>query len=166
MLTWKALYVASRSEKKVNAALCELGLESYLPLKTEKKQWSDRKKMVVTPLINGYVFVKTDNKNRELVFKVPNVIQYVRSNGQDALVREEEILILKSIEQKGYYTEGKFGETYAEGQTILITHGPFKGHKGIIKTVVSETIYYLNIQSLGYSLTVKVPSEILQKQLT
>jgi hypothetical protein len=45
MSSWKALYVASRSEKKVHAFLTEMGLESYLPLKTEKKQWSDRKKM-------------------------------------------------------------------------------------------------------------------------
>ena len=161
---WKALYVASRSEKKVNAALIDLGLESYVPLKTEKKQWSDRKKLVISPLINGYVFVKTNEQNRELVFKNPHVIQYVRYNGGDAIIKDLEIEILKSIEQKGYYVEGKFGETYTEGETTIITYGPFKGHMGVIKKVVSETYYYLAIESLGYSLTVKVPNEILQKQ--
>ncbi|MDX2171893.1 MAG: UpxY family transcription antiterminator [Bacteroidota bacterium] len=161
---WKALYVASRSEKKVNSSLQELGLESYLPLKTEKKQWSDRKKTVVSPLINGYVFVKTSEQNRDFVFKVANVIQYVRSNGRDAIIREDEIEVLKSIEKKGYFVEGKFGINFKEGETTLITHGPFKGYNGIVKSKASETIYYIAIQSIDYSLTIKVSSEILQKQ--
>jgi transcriptional antiterminator RfaH len=160
---WKALYVASRSEKKVNASLIEMGLESYLPLKTEKKQWSDRKKIVVSPLINGYVFVKTNEQNRDLVFKVPHVIQYVRYNNKDAEIRDVEIEILKSIEQKGYYVEGKFGIDFEEGEITLITQGPFKGYNGIIKSRASETLYYIAIQSIDYSLTIKIPSEILQK---
>lgn len=163
-MNWKVIYVASRTEKKVNAALIELGLESYVPLKTEKKQWSDRKKIVITPLISGYVFVKTNEINRELVFKVNGVIQYVRINSQDAVIKEIEIEILKSIEKKGYYVEGKFGEIFNEGETTLITQGTFKGYSGIVKNKVSETIYYLQIQSIGFSLTIKVPAEILQKQ--
>ena len=96
-MNWKALYVASRAEKKVCLRLINLGLEAYVPLKKEKKQWSDRKKIVISPLINGYVFVKTNEKNRDLVFKSPGVIQYLRYNGQDAIVRDVEIDILKSI---------------------------------------------------------------------
>ncbi len=162
---WKALYVASRAEKKVNSSLQQLGLESYVPLKTEKKQWSDRKKTIITPLINGYVFVKTNEQNRELVFKANGVIQYVRANNKDAEIKEIEIEILKSIEKKGYFVEGKFGENFKEGELTLITQGPFKGHKGVIKNIVSETIYYLQIESIGYSLTIKVPAEILQKSI-
>ena len=163
-MDWKALYVASRSEKKVTLALQNLGLESYIPLKTEKKQWSDRKKTIITPLINGYVFVKTNTQNRELVFKVNGVIQYVRSNSTDAIIKDIEIEILKSIEEKGYYAEGKFEVDFNVGDTTKITQGPFKGYNGIVKNKVSETIYYLLIESIGFSLTIKVPAEILQKQ--
>ena len=161
LISWKALYVESRTEKKVNIALQQLGLQSYVPLKTEKKQWSDRKKTVTTPLINGYVFVKTNNQNRELVFKVSGVIQYVRYNSKDAEIKETEIEILKSIEQKGYYVEGKFGIDFKVGQTTLITHGPFKGYCGIVKSKANETLYYIAIKSIDYTLTIKVPSEIL-----
>ena len=70
---------------------------------------------------------------------------------------------LPIFEQKGYFVEGKFGQIFKEGELTLITQGPFKGHKGIIKNKVSETVYYLAIESIGYSLTVKIPSEILQK---
>ncbi len=163
-MNWKALYVASRSEKKVALALQNLGLESYIPLKTEKKQWSDRKKTIISPLINGYVFVKTNHQNRDLVFKVNGVIQYVRLNSTDAIIKDIEIEILKSIEEKGYYAEGKFDTNFDIGQATLITQGTFKGHKGIIKTKVNQTLYYILIESIGFSLTIKVPAEILQKQ--
>ena len=43
---WYALYVKSRSEKKVLTQLEEQGFEAFLPLVTHVKQWSDRKKKV------------------------------------------------------------------------------------------------------------------------
>lgn len=160
---WKALYVATRAEKKVNAGLQAIGIESYLPLKTEMKQWSDRKKIVITPLINGYVFVQTNAANREVVFKIQNVIQYVRCDGKDAIIRDNEIAILKSIEQKGYHTEINTNTSFEEGEKTIITHGIFKGQKGIVKHKLSETLYHITIESIGYNLTITVPSEVLEK---
>ena len=49
-LHWYALYVKSRSEKKVLSQLEDMGLEAFLPLVTRIKQWSDRKKKVEEPL--------------------------------------------------------------------------------------------------------------------
>ena len=43
---WYAIYVRSRSEKKVVAQLEDIGVEVFLPLITRIKQWSDRKKKV------------------------------------------------------------------------------------------------------------------------
>lgn len=81
-MKWKVLYVASRSEKKVNQKLNEFGIESYVPLRTERRKWSDRIKTINIPLINGYVFVKVDEKIRDTVFKVKGVLNYVRYNGR------------------------------------------------------------------------------------
>lgn len=163
LLHWKALYVASRSEKKVNATLKELGLESYLPLKTEKKQWSDRIKNVVTPLINGYVFVKTNEQNRDLVFKVPHVIQYVRSNAKDAIIRDSEIEILKSVEAKGYHIDGKFGIDFKIGNDAMIMAGPFKGYLGLIINNNNKAFLKIAIKSIDFQLTVSLPSEVLSE---
>ncbi len=162
-LNWKALYVASRSEKKVTARLLELGIEAYLPLKKEKKQWSDRKKIVVSPLINGYVFVNITLQQREFVFKAQGVLQYVRSNGKDAIIREQEINILKSIELKGYHAEAKPLENYKPGDRTTIKHGPFKGMTGIVERVSGKDIYTIALESLGYSLKINLPNEVLTK---
>ena len=50
---WHALYVRSRSEKKVLSQLEEMGVEAYLPLVTKVKQWSDRRKKVEEPLFKS-----------------------------------------------------------------------------------------------------------------
>ncbi len=163
-MNWKVLYVASRSEKKVNERLTELGLECYVPLKKEKKQWSDRKKIVITPLISGYVFVKVTDQNRDTVFRAAGVLQYVRYNGGDALVKNKEIEALRSIEEKGYYVEGSFAKNVEEGDKVLIKHGPFKGFHGVVKNISNEQVYRIMIESIGFSLTIKVPEEILEKQ--
>ncbi len=52
---WHAIYVKSRSEKKVAERLDDLGIDYYLPLVTTIKQWSDRKKRVEEPLFKSYV---------------------------------------------------------------------------------------------------------------
>ncbi len=163
-MNWKALYVASRSEKKVVTRLTELGIEAYLPLKKEKKQWSDRKKIVISPLINGYVFVKLNVQQRELVFKANGVLQYVRSNGKDAVIREEEINILKSIEEKGYHAEAKPLEKYETGDRTTIKHGPFKGMTGIIDRAAGKDVYTISLESIGFSVKVNLPEEVLKKE--
>jgi transcription antitermination factor NusG len=162
-MNWRVLYVASRSEKKVNQRLTDLGLESYVPLRTEKRRWSDRMKTVSTPLINGYVFVRVSEKERDTVFKAQGVLNYVRYNKGDATVRDLEITALKSIEEKGYYVEGAFSQSFQKGDSVIIKYGPFKGLTGSVKAIAKENVYRITIESIGYSLTVKVPEEVLVK---
>lgn len=160
-MNWKVLYVASRSEKKVNQRLSDLGLESYVPLKTERRRWSDRMKIVSTPMINGYVFVRVSDKDRDVVFKAQGVLNYVRYNGGDAIIRDMEIFALRSIEEKGYYVEGRFNDAISKGQKVEIKYGPFKGLFGIVEQGNKDDTYVVNIESIGYTLRITVPKEIL-----
>lgn len=160
-LHWKVIYVSSRSEKKVSERLLQSGIECYVPLKKELRQWSDRKKMVVTPLINGYVFVRPTPLQRDKVLEQAGAIQYVRHNGADALVKEAEIETLRSVETKGYHAEGHFGAALKIGDQAVIQHGPFKGLRGFVKSTASEDIYYVAIESIDFCLTLRAPREIL-----
>lgn len=128
------------------------------------KQWSDRKKVVETPMINGYVFVRPKNiSQRDAVLQQHGVIQYLRYNESDALVREIEIEALRSIENKGYFVDGSFGTMLELGSQTLIKYGVFKGLKGKITSLQNEDIYSVMIESIGYNLTLKVPRETLAK---
>ncbi|MDZ4665854.1 MAG: UpxY family transcription antiterminator [Bacteroidota bacterium] len=160
-MKWRVLYVASRSEKKVTKRLLELGLESYVPLKTERKNWSDRIKTVLSPMITGYVFIRVQDKDRDLVFKAQGVLNFVRYNKSDATVRDIEIEALKSIESKGYFVEGLGISEFQKGDPVLIKYGPFKGLSGTVISNNKEEIYQIQIESIGYALTVKIPLEVL-----
>ena len=43
VFSWYAVYTAARAEKKVKERLDQIGIENYLPLRTEYRVWSDRK---------------------------------------------------------------------------------------------------------------------------
>ena len=47
VFSWYAVYTAARAEKKVKERLDQIGIENYLPLRTEYRVWSDRKKKVM-----------------------------------------------------------------------------------------------------------------------
>ena len=94
-MDWKVLYVKPRNEKKVATLLENLGVTVYCPLVTEVRQWSDRKKKVQVPLLNSYVFVQIEEKERELVFQVPGVVRYLFWLQKPAIVRDSEIQLMK-----------------------------------------------------------------------
>lgn len=163
-MPWKVLYVASRSEKKVAEKLHELGIESYLPLKTEMRQWSDRKQKIVTPLISGYVFLNINEKFREQVFKVSGVVNYVRSNGNDAIVKDKEIEILKAIEEKGYFAELTRTDDIKKHDLVEIMHGPFKGIKGRVLSVSTHSVFVTQFESIDFELSIQLPKEVVVKK--
>lgn len=161
---WKVIYVSSRAEKKVAERLLSKGIEAYVPIKREMKQWSDRKKMVESPLINGYVFVKPEPLQRDAVLQVQGALQYVRYNGGDAIIRDIEIEALKSIEKKGYYVEAQTATVFKAGDKAIIQAGPFKGLQGTVTQTAGKTLYTLVISGIDYSLSVQVPAEVLEKE--
>jgi transcription antitermination factor NusG len=163
-MNWKVVYVSSRAEKKVAERLLSKGIEAYVPIKREMKQWSDRKKMVESPLINGYVFVKPEPLQRDAVLQVHGALQYVRYNGGDAIIREIEIEALKSIETKGYYVEAQTATVFKAGDKAIIHAGPFKGLQGTVTQTAGKTLYTLVISRIDYSLSVQVPAEVLEKE--
>jgi len=163
-MNWKVVYVSSRAEKKVAERLLSKGFEAYVPIKREMKQWSDRKKMVESPLINGYVFVKPEPLQRDAVLQVQGALQYVRYNGGDAIIRDIEIEALKSIETKGYYVEAQAASVFKAGDKAIIQAGPFKGLQGTVTQTAGKALYTLVISGIDYSLSVQVPAEVLEKE--
>jgi transcription antitermination factor NusG len=95
-MNWFALYTKPQFEIKVSQALKNIGIHSYCPTFQELKQYSDRKKKVITPLLKSYVLVKINSKERDRVFLVPGVVRYVFWLGKPAVIREEEITLMEN----------------------------------------------------------------------
>ena len=74
---WFAIYVKSRNEKKVFNTLDSIGVESFLPLITKMKQWSDRRKKVEEPLFRSYLFVCIPLSDYYKVLNVSGVVKFI-----------------------------------------------------------------------------------------
>jgi transcription antitermination factor NusG len=163
MQNWRAVYVASRSEKKVNERLQKEGITAYLPLQRILRQWSDRKKWVEVPLLNGYVFIQITEAERMAVLNVPGVVQFVRYNGADAVIRPEEIAVLRQVETKGYAAEFT-SQTFEKDDLVLVTEGPFKGlHARILEDRDEQRVIAWLMEGMGQALRITIPKEVLER---
>ena len=68
MGSWHVIYTKPRAEKKVEERLNNFGIEAYCPVKQQVKQWSDRKKKILIPVLPSMVLVNIDEKERNKVF--------------------------------------------------------------------------------------------------
>lgn len=154
MSKWYALYTKPRWEKKVAEALERKGIECYCPLVTEVREWSDRKKKVTSPLFRSYVFVKLPDEERPRVFEVPGTVRYLFWLGQPALIRQEEMDVLKE------WLESSNAEDISvphlkPGDEVTISNGKLKDQEGIIAEVGRRRVKIV-LKNLGLTVSIRV----------
>ena len=153
-MPWYVIYTKSKAELKVAESLQELGIEVYCPVVTEIRQWRDRKKKISTPLFKSYVFVRLEAKDRNQVFKVPGVVNYLFWLGKPAEVREVEIKTIKSWNENEKIDE-MYMEKFTPGDRITISNGPFKDQQALIKHIGKKRMRLL-LPNLGCAINVKI----------
>ncbi len=159
---WHAIYVSSRSEKKIGETLISKNVDAYVPVTKTMRQWSDRKKMVELPLLNGYVFVNIVPQEQDKVLQTKGVVNFVRSEGKIAAIREEEINRLKQLVELGYHLEASgITRTYKEGDKIKINSGALKGIEGYVVESRENRQIEVLLESIGQCIRVRLPKEIL-----
>src|SRR5574343_46844 len=159
---WRALYVASRQEKKVAELLIKKGIEAYVPLVKTMRQWSDRKKLVEFPLMNHYVFAHITPQEQEKTIQTRGTVNFVRIEGKIATVREKEIEQLKQLVELGYQMEATgIQRKYREGDKIKITSGALKNIEGFVLNSEEGRFIEVVLESIGQSIKVRLPQEIL-----
>ena len=153
MKKWFILYTKPNKEIQVAEQLKELGFVSFCPTITIVKQYSDRKKKIIKPLIPSYVFVFIEEARRKDIFSVFGVVQYVFWLGKPAVVKEREIDLMKQ------YLKGEFHSVLLKNFTIgkfhKISEGILKGNIGRVIEIQKNQIK-LQLESLGMIVTLKL----------
>jgi transcriptional antiterminator RfaH len=150
--TWFILYTKPQQELKVAERLEKLGLEVYCPYMEEVRQWSDRKRKIIVPLLKSYVFVRLLEKERSRVFDIPGVVRYLYWLGKPAVAYDHEITILKESLSLPYLNIKI--EDFTRGKQMVIPSGPFKESVGTI-TKVSPKYVTVALEQLGFLVTLK-----------
>ena len=163
---WFAIYVKSRNEKKVFKQLEDMGIESFLPLITRLKQWSDRKKKVEEPLFRSYVFLRHNLKDRKEYYKIMNiqgVVCFVTIEKKPVPIPENQITAIKEYlndtELQDFNTDD-----FKEGQLVRIKSGQMRDLIGrFVQTKGKHNIIIIiEIEAVGQSLPITVPRSMVE----
>jgi transcriptional antiterminator RfaH len=157
---WYALYLRSRFEKRVEEELSRKEIETFLPLIEEVHVWSDRKKKVMEPLFRGYVFVKTDLRNKEAILQTDGVVKFVSIRTQPSPIPENQIEWLRRI--IGEPVSVKRENYFEVGERVRVTAGPLLGVEGVIIRHQTETRVVISLTAIAQSVSVQVPSGLLE----
>ncbi len=135
-----------------------------MPLIKKMRIWSDRRKLVEVPLFNGYIFVKPSNTQRDLVLQTTGVVKYLKHNGADASVSDDEIKKIKVLIEKGYdLSEYNDADVFFVGDEVQVSSGPMRGYSGEIVRISDEYYALMYLIKMGQSIKIKLPLQVLKR---
>jgi len=161
---WYGVITRSRAEKKVHARLLLTGFETYLPLVTSIKQWSDRKKKVTSPLISSYVFVKTTEKSLSVVLGELGVVRVLKYLKKPAIIHTHEIETLKILADCSEDVKVLQMIDFAKGEQVKVIKGPFEGLDAECVQFQGKHRIVVQVIALGLLVEVNVPMSFVEKK--
>jgi transcription antitermination factor NusG len=140
------------------------GVESYVPLLEQMRQWTDRKKRVGFPLFPGYVFARFGLAMVHQILRIPGVATIIGSDGHPAPVRSEQLesirLLVACVNAGNALPEPV--EFLEAGREVIVAHGPFSGIRGVLVEDRGRARVVIRLSALRRALSVELPREILR----
>jgi transcription antitermination factor NusG len=159
---WYPVYTNARAEKKAFEALTNKGVQTYLPLHRQLKQWSDRKKWVEEPFIKSYVFVNIAEHEQAEVLMTRGISRFLYFSGKPAAMPDRQISELKLLMSSSFDLEIT-EEDLQPGEGVIIKAGPLKGMTGEVVSRQSQKQLILRLESIGCSIIVHVAASYIKR---
>jgi transcription antitermination factor NusG len=158
---WYALYVKSRTEKKVALELEGNQIDFYLPLEKRLKQWSDRKKWVQEPLFRSYIFVYITPKEYYKVLQTRGAVKFISFEGKAVPVPPQQIEAIRIyLAEKEPETSGD--QVWEEGKEVEVMSGKLTGLKGKLIKVNGKNRVKVEIEVVGSAIILNIPRRQLR----
>ncbi len=162
---WVALYTNPRAEKKVDQNLRAAGIESYLPIRRELHNWSDRKKWVESPLIKSYTFARITKLQLSTVRAINGVSHVVSFQGEIAVVPDNEIQMLKDFLAAEVEVQVRNIEQLKRGERVRISSGTFAGREGMLVSDCDDGNFAVEISGISMAMIVHIDVDLLEPLL-
>ena len=153
---WYAIQTLPRHEKSVTKQLERCGIETWLPLCKQIRQWSDRRKVVQLPLFPCYLFVRLSDPNRERLrlLRTTGVVGFV-GNGREALpIPHSQIQYVRTL-VKASVDYDPFPYLRV-GQRVRIRDGALQGLEGILVRAPEGRSVVLSVDLIQRSVAVRI----------
>jgi transcription termination/antitermination protein NusG len=156
---WYAVRTRSRHEKVAASMLESLGVPHFLPLKSEIRQWSDRKQMVTVPLFCGYLFVRLNivKDSRLQVLRIPGVLGFVANQWGPLPVPDQQIEDIRLVLERR--VECAVLPLLDEGDRVRVVRGALAGVEGRLMRSNFSSRLAISMELIHKSVVVSVARE-------
>lgn len=148
---WLAIYVKSCMEKKTAERLSAMGIECYLPVQEEIRQWSDRKKKIERLVMPMMIFVRVSTKERSLPLTLQAVSRYMVMRGEHtpAIIPDDQMERFRFMLDYSPETVEICHDSFIVGDKVRVIKGPLAGLEGELITVEGKSKIVLRMDVLG-----------------
>lgn len=162
---WLVAYVQSCLEKKTAQRLAAMGIECYLPVQSEIRQWSDRRKRVDRLVIPMMIFVHVTPQERPLPLSLQAVSRYMVLRGEStpAVIPDEQMDRFRFMLDYSPEAVEMCSAPLAPGDAVKVIKGPLAGLEGELITVNGKNKVAVRLDMLGCA-HVDVPIGFVEKR--
>lgn len=164
-LHWYVAYVRSCGERKAAETLAAIGIETYLPIQKELRQWSDRKKLVERLVLPHMIFVRcTVHQRVKTLEQCPYLTRYMSNKGpyNPVVVPDLQLEVFRNMVERGGRQVNVANEMLAPGDRVRITSGPLEGLECELVKVAGNRCIAVRLTGLGVA-TMDLERESVEK---
>jgi transcription termination/antitermination protein NusG len=155
---WLAVYVKVHQEQKMSERLNMCGIENFVAIQQEYRQWNDRIKLINRVVLPMIVFVHVTPVQRRQVLQMPSAVHYLVACGKHspAVIPDEQMDKFKFMLDYCPEAVNVISIPIKRGEKVRIVKGPLAGLTGEIMIIKSEKRIGVCLDMLGYA-CVKIP---------
>lgn len=152
---WYAVRTRPRHEKRVASELEEKGIKIYLPLVTQVRRWSDRRKVIEVPLFSCYAFVHSilDLQLRLAIYGISGALGFVGPNNQGVAIPDAQIETIRNLMASNVALTPY--PLLKVGQRVRVRGGALDGVEGILITQ-GERRLVVSVESVHASFSINL----------
>ena len=160
---WFAVYTHYKREKLVKKMLDQKGIECYLPIRKEVRNWSKKRRTMELPLISCYIFVKITKAEYVPVLETEYVLNFVKFAKDLIAIPENEIQLVRSILQDQADFEIVPTDKFEKGDKIVIVGGSLAGTKGQLIDFDGKKRVLVTLDYIQHTFRLSVEKHLIQK---
>lgn len=149
---WIAAYTRPRSEKKAAEDLRKAMIETYVPVQTIERQWSDRRKKINVVVIPMVIFACIAKDDIPTVRQDPRILRILSYPGrrEPAVIPEEQIRNLRLLLTKSDTPVEFTSHPFNLSDTVRVKAGNLEGLIGKVERLgPGKTKLVVSIDLLG-----------------
>lgn len=148
---WYVAYVRLFHERKTAEKLADMGIESFVPVREEIHQWSQRKKKVMCVLIPQMIFIHATQKERMEALTLASISHYLVLRGEHtpAVIPDKQMEQFMFMVDYSEETIEMFNSPLEPGQSIRVIKGPLAGLEGELMEIEGKSKVVVRLEILG-----------------